>query len=526
VSTGEASGPKARAVMALILIAAVAVATVAIPCLPANPDLYLHLLWTHQVMRCLAQGALPVWAPDLNAGFGSPGIRLHSPLAPFVQGSLGLLGGTAERGIRAAAFLSAGLLGWLLWRRHERAGIGMWVLLLSLPVVVNSLLGRSAFPEFLAVPLTFWLLEAAVAGRVSPVREGLVLSVLWLLHAPSTVMVVLLAGAASVLRGDRKLAVRLLAAVALAAGLTAWHWMPLASEMREVGSAHALTEGLYSADRNYLGSPTAFNVDKNIWLGWVAVAQLAACLVGGWYRRPRARLMLILVALALASPLTAWLWRLPTPLLLLQFPFRWLLPAGVLAVDLARKSWPTWRGRLAVGLLLAPSLLLVRPDIVRDPGLTAAMGWHEVGTRIQASIGGNPLVVDAVQHRPPSWSHLAENLRAFGAQPVLVEPAGRFRIERWQPLSRVAMVELPGPARVSFRLLDYPFWRVEIDGAPASSAGRPGVVGAFAPAGRHQVRAVWGGDPWSRVGAAAGLATLAALGWCAFRARSRRELAG
>ncbi len=36
------------------------------------PDLYVHLIWSWEVMRCLASGQLPVWLPDLNAGFGSP----------------------------------------------------------------------------------------------------------------------------------------------------------------------------------------------------------------------------------------------------------------------------------------------------------------------------------------------------------------------------------------------------------------------------------------------------------------------
>jgi hypothetical protein len=514
--------PVLRATAIALLIAAAVVALAGVPYLPANPDLYLHLLWTQQVMRNLAQGAAPFWAPDLNAGFGSPGIRLHSPLGPVLEGSMGLLCGTAERGIRVALGISVIALVWLLWRRDRQQWWKQTALLLVLPPVANSLLGRSAFPELLALPLTYWLLETTLAGRISTVREGALLATLWLLHAPSTVMVVLLVAAVVLIRRKRDEIVRALAALALAAGVTAWHWLPLASEMREVGSARALTEGLYSAANSYLGSPTAYNLEKSIWLGWCAVAILAAVLVGGWHRREPARAVLIAGAVALASPLAAWLWRLPTPLVLLQFPFRFLFPASVLTVTLARQSWDTWRGRLAVLVLLVPMMLFKWPALAPDCGLRRTMAWQEVGSRIQTSIGGNPLVVDAPQHRPPSWSELAGNLRAFGSQLALVEPAGRFEVTRWQPLSRRIVVELPSPARVSLRLLDYPFWRVEVDDALVVNAGRPGVIGALVPAGRHEVTVAWAGNPWSQVGVAVAAATLIALCW--LRLRRRRAL--
>src|SRR5512136_2052358 len=78
-----------RALIAVLLAILLALLVARVPVLPANPDLYLHLVWSYQVMRCLAQGAAPVWLPDLNAGFGSPGVRLHNPLGPVVDGSLG-----------------------------------------------------------------------------------------------------------------------------------------------------------------------------------------------------------------------------------------------------------------------------------------------------------------------------------------------------------------------------------------------------------------------------------------------------
>ena len=87
----------------LVLVAV----AIAVPYFPRGTDLYVHVLWPWQVMRCLHTGSLPLWLPDLNATFGSPGIGLYSPLGPLACGVLGLILGTGGRGVRAALALAA-----------------------------------------------------------------------------------------------------------------------------------------------------------------------------------------------------------------------------------------------------------------------------------------------------------------------------------------------------------------------------------------------------------------------------------
>ena len=53
------------------VVMTVAVAAIITPRLPLGPDIYQHLVWDWQVMRCLAERQLPLWLPDLNAAFGS-----------------------------------------------------------------------------------------------------------------------------------------------------------------------------------------------------------------------------------------------------------------------------------------------------------------------------------------------------------------------------------------------------------------------------------------------------------------------
>ncbi len=169
---GVKGQPHLRRFLALGVIVLIALGAALVPYLPAGPDLYVHLLWSWQVMRCLATGTLPVWLPDLNAGFGSPGVRLYSPLGPVLEGALGLGLGNAGAALRALPILVFGVFLLVVRRRRAAAGAGEWALVAATPIVVHSLLGRGAWSEFLAVPLLWWLVDVAFEGDVAPVRDG------------------------------------------------------------------------------------------------------------------------------------------------------------------------------------------------------------------------------------------------------------------------------------------------------------------------------------------------------------------
>ena len=515
-----------RCVLLAALVIAVAGAAAAVPYLPAGPDLYVHLLWAWQTMRCLAAGDLPLWLPDLNAGFGSPGIRLYSPLGPVLQGVLGLVLGSAGAALRAAPVLVwAAFLLVLRRRRGGRDGTAEWALLLLSPLALHSLLGRGAWSEYLAVPLLWWLLDTGAAGTVRPLRDGALLGLLWLLHAPTTVMAGVLLAAAAALRRDGRVARGFAGAAAFAAALTAWHWLPLLDEMRSLDRA-ALVGGIFEPTRNALASPSAFALAENIWLGWCAAALLAALLLGRWWRGDAVRATLLVGCVALATPLARWLYRLPLGLDLLQFPWRWLLPAAVLAAAPAARDLAARRGRAAAALLLAPLLLFPWPSLVPDPGLDARGDPRAAGERVWRSLAGNPLLVDALQHRPAAWLHLAANLERFGAETAVADaPEASWRVVAWAPLRRLVEVSSPRGARVELRLLDYPFWAVTVDGAPAAAAGT-GVLAAAVPPGRHLVAATWAGNPLARLGQAIAAAALALAALAAVRQRREARRAG
>ncbi len=238
----------------------------------------------------------------------------------------------------------------------------------------------------------------------------------------------------------------------------------------------------------------------NMWLGWVAVALLGSLLLTRSWKSHPDRTAAVVGCIVMASPLSLLLWRLQSPLQLMQFPWRWLLPGLLLVPALTDSRVRRWAG---LACILVPSLLMVWVQWARVPDLKASQGWTVVGPILYESLGANPLVVDAAQNRPPAFSDLRPNLRVFGdSDAVVVSGAGTVaKIHRWSPLRRQVEVVGNTPITVGFRILDYPYWSISTEDAEVKSLGGvPGVVACRLPAGRHLVDIEWVGNPLAALG--------------------------
>jgi hypothetical protein len=495
-----------------------AVVSVFAPWLPLGPDIYQHIVWDWQVMRCLAEWQLPLWLPDLNAGFGNPGIRLYSPLGPVLTGSLGTLLGDAGRGLRAAAIVAALAVLWVV-RRQSTSAPFVAAALLASPMVLFSFFGRAAWSEFLSIPLLLWLLLKMARGELDGGRDGVALALLWLAHAPTTIMAGMVGVGSLAVHRSRNFAASALQALGVGCGLTAWHWIPLLRETAAIDADEVMTSGMYEPARNFLASETAHTPEVNAWLAWMAVAMLVAVLITRlWVHHPK-RTILGVGCVVLASPLALPLWWVPGPHQLLQFPWRLLLPGTLLLVT-AIGELPKRRVIGAI-CVLVPVAFMPWARWVEVPKVEASMEWTETGEVLMASIGGNPLLVDVRQHRPPAFKDLDRNLGLFGrTQLALATGSGAVtEISRWSPLHREVEVTGTRPFAVAFRILDYPYWSVTIDGDEAEgSAAAPGVIACQVPAGRHVLRVSWTGNPAAAIGQVVALSTVLLL---CFR-RSRR----
>ena len=507
-----------------VALAAVVLGLAALPWLPSGPDIYAHAAWSHQVLRCLAGGSPPLWLPDMNAGCGSPGIRLYSPAGPVLAGTLGLAAGGAAAGLRLLLAATFGLLAIL----YRRGGVESWPMGLALTVtatpVLADLLTRSAISELTALPVAWWILDRTVTrDRPDPPLPAAVLAVatLWLLHAPTAVLVGLLVWAAAFLRGREAVALWLRAGI-LAAILTAWHWLPMLQEMSLLRAGQALTTGIYAARSNVLGGSTAHAPGLNAALSAAGIALLLVALVEGWQRSDPLRAGLVLLCVGLASPIAAPLWAPGSPLAWLQFPWRWLVPATLLVVRPLAERTPASNPRSWIlgTLWLAPLLLLPVPPVVRAPALGPEDGWREAGSRLHAVLGSNPLLVDVPEHRPPWFGAALEQAAALGGTVASVPGIpGAVRVRNVSPLGRTLEVTVPRPAVLVVRLLDYPWWEVLVDGTPAATLRNGGLIRLRVPAGTHRVRIRWSGNPLSRLGLALALGGVLVLWWTGRRPR-------
>jgi hypothetical protein len=521
----------------LSAVAVVAVVAILAPFFPRGTDLYVHVLWPWQVMRCLAEGSLPVWLPDLNAEFGSPGIGMYSPLSPTLCGLLGLVFGTSGRGVRAVLVLAA-LAVFVVApgpRRGARSLAAGFVLLS--PAVLAEFFGRFPVAQLVALPLSWLLLETAIERRWRWDRDGILVALLWLTHALTAVMVGLISVLAFFMglrargqitaedggSGYRVKEVVQFGLVALvAAGLSGWHWWPLFASSSDFTLKSALTEGLFHPTRNLIGVSSPHLLEINTAMGWAAVGLLVALLSsGGWKTRRGA---MAIVAIVLASVISAPLWRHLAPLAWLQFPWRWMFPATLLATTAVFDELPRCgrlRSVLSLAALIVPLVGMPPVQLVEDPALAVHTEPVVAGERVSSSFWGNPLLIDVIEHRPVWWEDLGPTLVLLGPRrAVLMPEAGHLSIQEWKPLLRRVVVDSPRPAIVVLRLLADRHWDVFVNQHPAETGRWAAAVAVEVPSGESEIEVVWRTDPRAIAGAL--LATLVLVGMALNRRREGR----
>jgi hypothetical protein len=503
-----------RYAVSLVLAGGVLVAVaVAVPYFPRGTDLYVHILWPWQVMRCLATGSLPVWLPDLNAEFGSPGIGLYSPLSPTICGALGLVFGTGGRGVRVALVLAALAMVAVAPGRSRGTRLAAAGLVIFSPAMLTEFFGRFPVAQLLAAPLAWLLIERAVARRWRWDRDGILLGFLWLMHAPTTVMVGLIGGV-SCLAGSwveveqsdggkgRRPFLEFGLATVVAAGLTVWHWWPLLAAAPDFPLGSALTGGEHHPLRNLIGVSGPHLFEINTAMGWAAIGLLIALLLSGaWTTR---RGLVAVAAIALASLPSAPLWQVVAPLAWLQFPWRWMGPAALLPAAAVVEEAPR-RGRVlllvSIAAFLIPVVAVPAVQFAADPSLAVDTEPVTAGERVAGTFGGNPLLIDVREHRPLWWEDLGPTMALLGSRRAVVVPdGGTAREISWRPLRRKLEVESPQPGALVLRLLADRHWQAVVNQHPATMGRWGAAVAVNVPGGRNEVEVVWKMDPRASAG--------------------------
>ena len=438
----------------------------------------------------------PRWTEWANHGFGEPRFIFYPPLSWILSAALSFVAPwNSVPGLFIVLVQTmAGVFTFAVLRRMlpQHAALFGAACYAANPNALLIIYMRSDFAELLAsafFPLLI-LLALQVSGivknrcrtpRRSMVTFAVVFAAVWLSNAPAGVMAsytvaLLIAWAALTEKSWRPVA-HGAAGLALGFGLTGFYLLPAAYEQRWVHIGEALSSGLLPA-QNFLYTRisdvehTAFNwVASNVAVLLVVMTGIAcAAARKEAEERDRKRLWQTLLLLSAAATVlmlrfTSVFWDVLPKLRFVQFPWRWMSTLAVpwaffLAAAVVRQKF-RWVWAIVTFVLIATSATyLVRHawwDTEDIPVLQAAFaqGQGYDGTDEYDPLGDDhsnvPEKAPRVKVLPATQTHGAA-------------VAAKIHVQRWTVEDKELRVTAREPLRLALRLLNYPAWRVEVNG--------------------------------------------------------------
>jgi hypothetical protein len=475
--------------------------------------------WKHGVFY-------PQWTAWTNYGFGEPRYIFYPPLSWLLGAVLSLvlpISWVPGAFIFLAQTL-AGMSAFFLLRRltGDRATYLGSVFFAANPYALLVSYVRSDFAEQLACAIFPLLLLAALRlggllqedkPKFSAIAQfAAPFAAVWLCNAPAGVIasysMALLFAWVAITQRRWSIAVRAAAGLTLGLGLAGFYLLPAAYEQRWVNIGQALSPGL-NPIQNFLFTRTA-DVEHT-WFNWIAsLCALSLILLTAFAavssrrfaatvntpetNKPlwRALLFLGTVATLLMFRFTLPLWLLIPKLRFVQFPWRWMFPLTVvcccfLAAAMERRRGWLWfiffvLFSIPLGLFLAQNTWWDPDEMpTQQAAITSGTGYE--GTDEYDPLGDDHLDL-------PKNAPLAVILPASAEDPDSAAPNAGIQIQLWQPQRKELFVETPAPARVALRLLNYPAWKVFVNGRSVEPQQPDDVNQMIVPigAGKSEIR--------------------------------------
>jgi len=507
---------------ALLVAAATALAVIA-PLfflgVPSGHDFMFHAASWMEVAEQWKHGVLyPRWAEWANYGYGEPRFVFYPPVSWTLGGTLGLvLPWIAVPGALIGLTVFSAVTSMYVFARRwvsETGAIVAGVLYAANPYALVVTYLRSDFAEALAAalyPLALLaafelaaghrpaepLLPAQPHARRSVAMGAAAFAAIWLTNAPAGVLaayslaMVFLLG--TWLRRSLRPAVTGAAMLALGFLLCGFYLLPAAVEQRWVQITEALSAGLQPAEsflftRTADAEHTVFNFMVSVAaVGMILLAGIAAPLARraqGAARKAAARQgWWLLLALALVSTwlMVRWsrpLWTWAPKMAFLQFPWRWLFVlaapmACFLAMAVAKSPHRAWWTSVLLVLFAGAGWVLTRQAWWSTSDVAVLRQAIAQGRGYEGTDEYDPLGDDRTELKQQ-----APKVALLGEPPALTQAhattdshdeaaertAARIRVVLWEPEDKLIVVETPRPRRVALRLLDYPAWRVTLNG--------------------------------------------------------------
>jgi hypothetical protein len=536
------------------------------------------------------QGGLlnPHWVPAANYGAGEPRFVFYPPLSWTLGAALGAVVTHTWTWVpQAFTFLvlvACGLSFYLLaraWVRPLIAAAGACVYLAG-PYLLFVAYERTAYGELLGAAIMPLVVLYALRSR--PARLSLAVAGLWFTNAPAAVMgcylVVLCAGAAGLAARRVAPAGRGLGALVAGTGLAGVYIVPAWYEQRWVEIARVVGPGMRVEDSflfGHTGEP--FHDQVLHTASVIAITVVGAGLVCGavsWVctgrpgageaRARRAALHGVLggglpAILLLLLPVSEPVWRYAPELHFLQFPWRWLVVASLLATLAGASAADGLARRIGYSAVVGVSLCIGAwgagryaqqhyAQVCDDEDNVAAQ------ETLLEPLPGSPEALaitgfEGTDEYTPSGAENGEVQQGLPAVRLLPAPGddegddsstpnppwepshlapGSVAVSDWAPEHKRLTVRAPMPEFAVLRLMDYPAWRVRVNGHTLT--GRPhrpdGLLTVPVPAGTTSIDVSYRTTPDVLAGRVVSLFSLGSLaawaGWTKRRRQLRRDL--
>jgi hypothetical protein len=398
---------------------------------------------------------------------------------------------------------------------------------------------------------------------------ALAIAAIWLTNAPAAVMASYTVAAITLwIAIDRRKGKAILPAAAsylLGVGLASFYLIPAAYERRWVEITRAIGPGMRFSD-SFIFEHTGQSYHDQVLrtASWVFVAMLIAIVTAGaisWNRRHLPFLITLFAAaailLALQLPPSSFLWNHAPELQFLQFPWRWALVLSVvLAISLGvaikiptgNQLQQTFALQIILTLAAAIALAALAAHYFYQPcdeedAVSAQLAAFRSGGGFEGTDEYTALGADnsLMQQGLPAVRVLKDP-RAEIAQPIESDTAdqqnptyaasaqdqlpARIAVETWQAETRLFSVTTQSPGYAVLRLIDYPAWRVRVNGAEAGS--RPhrddGLMAIPIPSGTTRIEVTYAATRDVLWGRGVSLVSLLALLALAAASRKRRTV--
>jgi hypothetical protein len=443
----------------------------------------------------------PRWTEWANHGFGEPRFLFYPPLSWMLGAALSfVVPWNAVPGVFIVlAQTLAGICSFALARRFLplRAALIGAACYAANPYALLVIYMRSDFAELLACALMpLAVLAALQLCGLGEDREhswarttaffAVVFAGVWLSNAPAGVMASYSAALVFAWAAFEEKSLRPLwrgaGGLALGLGLASFYLAPAAYEQRWVNIGQALSSGLLPS-QNFLYKQIS-DPEHNAF-NWTAssVAVLLMAMTGiaamgarraiveeqkNGENRKLWRVLLTLAAVAaiLMLRVTSIFWEYLPKLRFVQFPWRWMAILAVpyayfIAAALSRRGRASWVWGIAVlAVITGTATFLVHK----------AWWDSEDFPVLQEAIANDQGFEGTDEYDPLGDDHTnlpekAPRVRILPAEKSgETAPKAEIHIERWTAEEKTLSVSSHKPLRLAMRLLNYPAWRVEVNG--------------------------------------------------------------